>query len=149
MAKQYDENCIFCKFIQKKIDVATVLENEYVLAFLDNSPAGTLTGHTLVIPKKHFVEIEDIEDKYIKEIALALKKLAPAIKKVSGAEGINLIQNNGKAAGQFVMHAHFHLIPRKAGDGIRIDQNRRNPAPLEQVETANAIKETLLENKQN
>ena len=142
---QYNETCIFCKFAKHEIEVATVFENKYVFAFLDNNPAGILTGHTLVIPKKHFTEIDDIEDEYLKEIALAIKRLVPAIKNVSGAEGINLIQNNGKAAGQAVMHAHFHLIPRKQGDGIRLEENRRKVKPLEQTETANAIKETLKE----
>lgn len=141
--EQYKDGCIFCKIAKHEIEVAVVFENKYVFAFLDNNPAGTLIGHTLVIPKKHFEKIEDVEDKYLKEIVLAIKKLVPAIKNVSGAEGINVVQNNGKAAGQAVMHAHFHLIPRKSGDGIHFDENRRKAVPMEQVETANAIKQEL------
>jgi len=141
--EQYKKDCIFCKFAKHEIETAIVFENEYVLAFIDINPAGTLIGHTLVIPKKHFQTLDEVEEEYLKEMILVVKNLVPIIKNISGAEGINVIQNNGKAAGQAVMHAHFHIIPRKVGDGIRIDENRRNIRPMEQLDTAKAIKEAL------
>lgn len=138
-----DKECLFCKFIKKEIPCEIVYENEKVMAFLDINPAGELNGHTLVIPKKHFETLDDTDDEYLCEIAIVAKKLSKAIRKASGAEGLNLIQNNGKAAGQCIMHAHLHLIPRKHGDKIRIDEARRNTKPLELIETAKAIKENL------
>ena len=139
----FDKNCLFCKFAKHEIPCEIIYENEKVMAFLDINPAGELIGHTIIIPKKHSIELMDTDDEYLKEIIKAAKKLAKAIKTISGADGLNLIQNNGKAAGQCVMHIHFHLIPRKHGDNIRIDENRRNPKPLELGETAKAIKQEL------
>jgi histidine triad (HIT) family protein len=136
-------DCIFCKFAEGKIETAKVFENKKVICFLDINPAGELSGHTLVVPKKHFESLESVDDESLKETILAIKKLVPAIKKVSGADGINVIQNNGKAAGQFVMHTHFHIIPRKFGDKIQLREERRLSKPLELVETAISIKEEL------
>jgi histidine triad (HIT) family protein len=114
---------------------------------LDINPAGLLSGHTLVLPKKHFPTIDEMDDEYLTAVILAIKKLVPAINKVSGAQGINVLQNNGKEAGQLIPHAHFHIIPRKHGDKIRFDENRRMAKPMEQVEVAEAIKEELKKQK--
>lgn len=138
-----DKDCLFCKFIKKEIPCEIVFENEKVMAFLDINPAGELNGHTLIIPKKHFPNLNETEDEYLSEIAKAAKKLSIAIQKASEADGLNLIQNNGKAAGQCIMHAHLHLIPRKHGDKIRIDEARRTVKPLELAGTAKSIKENL------
>jgi len=138
-----DKDCLFCKFIRKEIETVTVYENEHVLAFLDINPAGTLEGHTLVIPKKHFSDIFEVDEAELCEIIKAVRKIAKVIKKVSGAEGINIIQNNGKTAGQAINHIHFHIIPRITGDGIRLDENRRNTKPLELATVAKAIKEQI------
>ena len=145
MAEKYscDEECIFCKFASGQIKPAIVLENKYVIAFLDINPAGLLVGHTLVVPKEHCITIDKCSDKTLAEVMKAVKALAPAIMKTSEADGINFIQNNGKAAGQFVEHAHFHLIPRKHGDNIIINENRRKPVPMELESTAKAIKAAL------
>ncbi|MCX6801283.1 MAG: HIT family protein [Candidatus Diapherotrites archaeon] len=136
-------DCIFCKFVTGEIKPAVVFKNESVLAILDINPAGALCGHTLVMPKKHFETIEDCPEKELKEAIAAVKKLVPAIKMVSGAEGINVIQNNGQAAGQLVNHVHFHIIPRARGDGIHFNENRRKPRPMELTEAAEAIKKAL------
>lgn len=142
---EYTGECLFCKFVKKEIEPAIVYENKYIMAFLDSNPAGTLEGHILVLPKKHFENIYEIEEKYLEEIIKGIQKIAIAVKKVSGAEGINIIQNNGKTAGQAIMHAHFHIIPRKRGDGISINENRRNLKPLEALEVKKAIQKALKE----
>lgn len=139
----YKKNCLFCKMAQHKHPAPIIFENEYVFAFVDESPAGEQVGHTLVIPKKHFPTIDKIEEKYLTEVELTIKNLVPAIKKVSGADGMNILQNNGKSAGQCVMHAHFHLIPRKMGDGIWFETKRRNAKPFEQTGVAKAIQKAL------
>ena len=139
----YAGDCIFCRFAKHEIEPAIVFENEHVIAFLDINPAGQLVGHTLVLPKQHYETIDTIPDTILGELIKVIKILVPAIREVSGAEGINVIQNNGKVAGQAIPHAHFHIIPRKQLDGIYFDEKRRKVAPMEQLETANAVKEAL------
>jgi len=139
----YAGDCIFCKFAKHEIEPAIVFENENVIAFLDNNPAGQLVGHTLVLPKKHYETLDLIPDTTLGEIIKVIKILVPAIRTVSGAEGVNIIQNNGKVAGQAIPHAHFHIIPRKSKDGIYFEEKRRKVVPMEQLETEKAIKEEL------
>jgi|GEM_PF-2337083 len=133
------KKCTFCNYAKHKADAPIAYENKYVMAFIDEMPAGPIIGHMLVIPKKHFGTIDKVEDKYLCEIMKAIKKLVPAVIKIAEADGLNIIQNNGKAAGQAESHVHFHLIPRKHGDGIRLNTNRRRPKPMEMLETAKAI----------
>jgi histidine triad (HIT) family protein len=139
--------CIFCKLINREFEPAVVMETPLVMATMDINPAGTLCGHTLVMTKKHFETIEDCPEKELKEVIAAVKKLVPAIKMISGAEGINVIQNNGRAAGQLVNHVHFHIIPRARGDGIHFNENRRKARPMELTEAAEAIKKELKRKK--
>jgi histidine triad (HIT) family protein len=110
-------NCIFCKIIKKEIPSDIVYEDENFIAFLDINPINK--GHTLVVPKEHSTNLYDMSDKIAKEIFPLIKKLATAIKKAVGAEGINIGMNNEAAAGQLVMHSHIHIMPRFKGDGLR------------------------------
>ena len=127
---QYKKDCLFCKFAKHEVDVAVAYEDDKVIAFLDINPAGILSGHTVIIPKKHFEMIDEVDDDYLEALSLAIKKLVPAIRKVSCAQGINIVQNNGKVAGQLIPHVHFHIIPRKQRDGIHFDENRRAAKPM-------------------
>ncbi len=102
-------NCIFCKIIAGEIPAYKVYENENVLAFLDITPK-TL-GHTLVIPKNHSDDILALDSKefdYMGEI----QKIAKILHEKFQFDGINLVNNCGKVAGQEVFHTHFHLIPQ-------------------------------------
>ena len=76
-------------------------------------------GHCLVIPKKHFESICDVPDILASEIMVKAKELAPKITKAVDAEGFNFGVNTGSVAGQAVMHAHLHIIPRFKGDGLK------------------------------
>ena len=109
--------CIFCKIIKKEIPSTKVYEDENTFAFLDINPVSE--GHTLVIPKKHFESIFDIEKEELKQLIKAAQHVAQMRKK-QGADGVNIIQNNGKTAGQLVDHIHFHVVPRKKGDGLHL-----------------------------
>ncbi|MFH1448283.1 MAG: HIT family protein [Candidatus Micrarchaeota archaeon] len=109
-------DCIFCKIVSKEIPSSVVYEDETALAFLDINPLSK--GHTLVIPKKHYGSIHEASEEDMAELAKAVKKVAGAIKKTTGSDGINIIQNNGKAAEQLVPHMHFHIIPRFKDDGL-------------------------------
>ena len=104
------ESCIFCKIVAKEAPASIIYENETVLVFLDIRPLQE--GHTLVIPKKHYVDIFDIPDYELTQIYKATKKIAPAIKKATNADGLSIIQQNGKAAGQDIFHFHVHVVPR-------------------------------------
>jgi len=111
-------NCLFCKISNKDIPSVTIYEDELVIAFLDISQ--TTKGHTLLIPKKHFENIYDIDEATISYLYQQVPRLAKAITNAFHAEGINIVNNNGVVAGQTVFHYHIHLIPRyKDDDGFR------------------------------
>lgn len=86
------------------------------MAFLDIRPLNI--GHTLVIPKAHYVDIFDIPAKELAAIHLVVKQLSFAIKKATNANGVSIIQQNGKAAGQDVFHLHVHVVPRFDGQRL-------------------------------
>ncbi|MFH1505462.1 MAG: HIT family protein [archaeon] len=108
--------CIFCKIVKGELPSSKVYENEKVLAFLDINP--TSKGHTLVIPKEHYKDIFDIPEDLLKEVIAMVKKIAPAVQKGAKADGLTIGQSNGKAAHQVIPHIHFHIMPRKDGDGM-------------------------------
>ena len=112
------ENCIFCKIIKCEIPSKKVYEDNDTLAFLDINPANT--GHTIVVPKKHFENIYKIDEDVLESLIKTVKKVATTIKENLKADGINIIQNNGRQAGQIVNHVHFHIIPRFKGDKVII-----------------------------
>jgi len=111
------EDCIFCKIVRGEIPSSKVYEDENIFAFLDIAPVHK--GHTLVIPKEHFETILDIPEEELKELILAVKKIAIAVEKSVGADGFVITMSNKKAAGQVVPHAHFHIIPRFEDDGLK------------------------------
>ena len=111
------ENCVFCKIIQGETNTKKIAESDSFIAILDVKP--TTPGHTLVIPKKHLVTLLDIPNKFGNEMLEFTKKVASDLMDKKMGDGFNLIMNNLSAAGQFVMHAHLHVIPRKENDGIR------------------------------
>lgn len=110
-------DCVFCKIINGEIPSAKIYENNKVIAFLDISPVNK--GHTLVVPKKHSENLLEDNDEDLKECIILIKKLSKAIIKAINAEGINVISNIKPAAGQVIMHTHFHLIPRFKNDGLK------------------------------
>lgn len=116
-----DPDCIFCKIVAGDIPCHKLYEDEQVLAFLDIGPLSE--GHALVIPRAHYATIDQVPS----ETAAAMGRIAPALSKAitqaTGAKDWNLLQNNGKAAGQAVGHVHLHIIPRLAGDA------REQPTP--------------------
>ncbi|OHA21497.1 MAG: HIT family hydrolase [Candidatus Taylorbacteria bacterium RIFCSPHIGHO2_01_FULL_51_15] len=120
--------CIFCKIIKGELPCTKVYEDADVLAFLDIKPVNP--GHTLVIPKRHYVSIHDMPDELVGKVAIVAKKVADAILRI-GSKGVNIGMNNGEAAGQVVFHAHVHIMPRYGKDkfslwvGKEYDGNER------------------------
>ena len=110
------DDCIFCKMAAGEIPVTKIYEDEVILAFLDIGPVSD--GHTLVIPKQHFEKLHDCPGELLGQVGARLGKIAKAVSGAMNSEGYNVLCNNGAAAGQLVKHLHFHIIPRKNGDGV-------------------------------
>ena len=108
-------DCVFCKIARKEIPVDIIYESGNFIAIPDANPK--CKGHTLIIPKKHFVNIIDMPSVLGSELLDTIKKVAE-IRFKEGASGFNIIINTGKEAGQIVMHAHIHLLPREKGTRI-------------------------------
>ncbi|MEW6407327.1 MAG: HIT family protein [Patescibacteria group bacterium] len=116
-------DCLFCKIINREIPANFVYENDKVVAFLDIAPVNP--GHTLVVPKEHCENILDASDETLAELILAVRKIGQAIQEGLGYQGFNLGVNNGRVAGQIVPHLHFHIMPRRVGDGLRLWPQRK------------------------
>ena len=102
--------CIFCDILDGKREGHIVYEDENHIAFLDKYPIDD--GHTLVIPKKHYGRITDMDSKDVGNIFSLIPKIAKAVLSGTGADAFSLAQNNGKAAKQIIPHVHIHIIPR-------------------------------------
>lgn len=111
--------CVFCGIVKKEIPARIVYEDEKVMAFLDINPVSK--GHTLVIPKEHHEDIFEIPEDVLSSLIKVVKKISVAVRKTLNADGVNILQSNGSAAGQVIKHVHFHVIPRFEGDGISFE----------------------------
>lgn len=131
------DDCIFCMIANEKIPSSTVYEDENFRAILDISPASE--GHTLILPKEHFADLSEIDEETLKKAAVLAKKTAAALKNALGCDGINIVQNNGAAAGQTVSHFHIHLIPRFEGDGSMVSWKQTESEPEKQKTLAEKI----------
>lgn len=111
-------NCIFCKIANGEIPSATLYEDEDFRVILDLGPASR--GHALILPKVHAEDIFSLPDETAAKAIVLAKKIAGILKEGLHADGINILQNNGTAAGQTVFHFHMHLIPRYQGDTVQV-----------------------------
>lgn len=132
------ENCIFCKIAAGEIPSNTIYEDDSFRVILDLGPA--TKGHALVLPKNHYANLYEIPEDVLAEAAKVAKKVAGTMKEKLSCDGLNLVQNNGEAAGQTVMHFHLHIIPRYKDDGQHILWKPTSPSP----EELTAIKDTIV-----
>ena len=109
------DSCIFCKIALKKIDAKIIDENENAIAFLDAFPL--TAGHTLVITKKHYTKLQEVQFDQIAHFFNLVHKILPSIEKGTGVQSTLIAIHNGKDAGQQIPHLHVHIVPRKSGDG--------------------------------
>ncbi|MGC9453542.1 MAG: HIT family protein [Phycisphaerae bacterium] len=109
-----EADCIFCRIVAGEVPAAKVLEDDAALAFLDVGPVAT--GHTLLIPRKHVETLDQLAAEDAAAVLRHLPRLVSAVRSATGCEGVNVLQNNGRVAQQFVPHVHFHIIPRESGD---------------------------------
>jgi histidine triad (HIT) family protein len=128
-------NCIFCKIVSGDIPSSVLYEDEDFKAIMDISPASR--GHVIILTKKHFENLFELEDDVAGKVILLAKRIALAMKEELKCEGINFLQNNGEAAGQSVFHIHFHIIPRYKDDNLHLTWT---PSKYEDGEAAELAK---------
>jgi len=114
-----DPDCVFCKIVAGEIPSFTLFEDEATLAFMDINPANE--GHALVIPKEHAVDLYSMSDEALARTMATAKKVAAAVARTLNPDGLNLVQCNGPAAAQSVMHFHVHVLPRVRDDGLAMN----------------------------
>ncbi len=135
------DECVFCKIANGEIESKKIYEDDDFFSFLDIKPVNI--GHTLIIPKKHFLSLFEIPDELLAKMFIATKKLAKAVKSEVKAEGINIGMNNGSVAGQLVNHAHIHIIPRFKNDGHAHWRGNISHTEKEMEEISKKIKANL------
>lgn len=113
----YDPNNIFAKILRGEIPCHKIYEDEHTLAFMDVMPQ--VDGHCLVIPKKPSRGLLDADPIVLAHLMTAVQKVAAAAKSAMNADGVQIRQYNEEAGGQTVFHLHFHVMPMKAGEGLR------------------------------
>jgi histidine triad (HIT) family protein len=125
--------CIFCKILAGELPATIVDEDERTVSFMDISPA--TRGHALVVPRRHAEDLLSVEREDLDAVLAAAQRLAGRVKERLGADGVNLINSCGAAAWQTVFHFHLHVIPRYAGDPLRLPWT---PSPGDAAEIAAA-----------
>lgn len=134
------DNCIFCKIANGEIPSKTLYEDDAFRVILDISPASK--GHAIILPKKHAANLYELPDEDAAKIMVVAKKTASVLKDTLKCDGLNVLQNNGEAAGQTVFHLHVHLIPRYENDNVKIEWtagaegNTLEDAVVEQIQKA-------------
>ncbi len=124
-------DCIFCRIAAGDLPAARVFEDKHTLAFLDIGPL--VKGHTLVIPKVHYDPLIETPLEVLAACISTVQRVARALADALGADGVNVHQANGAAAGQVVPHLHFHVIPRFCGDGHHWNWHPGNYAHPEEM----------------
>ena len=114
-----DPDCVFCKIIAGEIPSFRLFEDEATLAFMDINPANE--GHALVIPREHAADLYSVSEEALARTIATARKVAAAVAKTLNPDGLNLVQCNGPAAAQSVMHFHVHVLPRVEGDGLSMN----------------------------
>ena len=136
-----DDGCIFCKIANGEIPSSTIYQDENFRVILDLGPASR--GHALIMPKEHFKDVCELDEKVAAKVLPLAAKIGTAMKKSLGCAGFNLVQNNGEVAGQTVLHFHVHVIPRYDGGPEIVSWTPGEEAPEVLEETAEKIKAAL------
>ena len=131
------DDCIFCKLANGVIPTASLYEDDTFRVILDANPASK--GHALILPKHHYQDLCELDEAVGEKVLKVAAKIGKAMKEGLGCAGFNLVQNNGEAAGQTVMHFHMHVIPRYKEDNQKIGWVPRETPP----EELEAVKEQI------
>lgn len=132
------KNCVFCKIIASEKPGCRVYEDSNAIAILDIAPVNK--GHALVMLKRHAEALSELSSEEVNNLFAAVQKVARAMKKNLGAEGVNYFVNEGKVAGQLVFHVHCHVLPRYKGDGINFHTPRKKMSEEEMREIAERLR---------
>ncbi len=134
--------CVFCEIVAGGERAVKVYEDDVCVAMMDVAPVNR--GHMLVVPKRHYDTVFEMPFEEAAHVFGVACLMAKAVKEAVGAEGVNILQNNGRAAWQYIFHVHVHVIPRWIGDGIEAywPAERSNYDELEKV--AAKIREKLV-----
>lgn len=135
------EDTIFMKIVRKEVPAVIVYEDEETLAFLDNAP--NVLGHTLVIPKRPFRNIFDVDEATLASVMYTVRRIAPAVRDAVDAKGVHIYSNHEAAGGQEVFHLHFHIIPRRARSEFEFCWPKISCTPAMQEEVAQHIRARL------
>ena len=136
-----DESCIFCKIVSGAVPASRVLQDDASLAFLDIGPLAR--GHLLLVPKEHYLTLDQMPSSLAAAVLKNLPSLVRAVQAVTGCQGVNVLQNNGRAAHQLVGHVHFHIIPRNPGDEFHFNWPAGAYSPGDVDRLAQALREKL------
>lgn len=129
-----NHDCIFCKLANGMMDTNTVYEDDAFRVILDVAPAAQ--GHALVLPKEHYADALEADEATLGKAMTLAARTGRAVKEALGCDGINILQNNGEAAGQTVFHLHLHVVPRWTGDTVQFEYEHLEPSGEELKETA-------------
>ena len=124
--------CIFCKIIAGEIPAIKVLDEDLVLAFMDINPSSR--GHLLVVPKQHIENIFEISEGDLAAVTSAVRRCAKAAKEALKAEGVTILQLNGRASDQIVPHLHVHIMPRWENDGLSVSQWEMKQGDMKEIQ---------------
>jgi histidine triad (HIT) family protein len=133
-----DPNCLFCKIVAGELPSQIVAEDGRTVAFMDINP-GT-RGHALVVPRRHAVNLLEVDADDLRAVIEAARRLAGRMTERLGADGVNLLNSCGAAAWQTVFHFHIHVIPRYAGDPLRLPWVPAPGDPDEIAQTAELLR---------
>ncbi|MFC9965882.1 HIT family protein [Nocardia ignorata] len=132
-------DCVFCRIVAGAAPATKVYEDDAVCAFLDIRPI--MRGHTLVVPKTHATELDDLDPDLGARVFRVGHHLARALRRSGlASDGANLAINDGTAAFQTVGHVHLHVVPRKHGDKLGFARGFLLRRPHEPTSTAAAIR---------
>lgn len=113
-----DRHCTFCDLINGAGEASICYEDADAVAFMDIQPVNA--GHVLVVPRQHYESLDDVPPQLAMRLFAVATRLAPVVARVANADGMNIVVNSGRAAGQDELHYHVHVIPRCDGDGFDI-----------------------------
>ncbi len=136
-----DDNCIFCKLANGVFPTNKIYEDDDFTVILDVAPANA--GHSLILPKQHYANIFEIDDEILGKAMKLAKKIASAMMDELKCDGVNIVQNNGVAAGQTVFHFHVHVIPRYEKEGCAIGWPQKTPEDSELAALAEKLSAKL------
>lgn len=138
---EVDGECVFCAIVAGRAESSIVGNDGGAMAFLDLQPA--VVGHALVVPRRHAADLADLTPEEGAAVWELGRRVAAAARATGLADGVNLFLADGATAGQEVWHVHLHVLPRTAGDGLRLDGAFRRAERAELDATATRLRDAL------